>query len=147
MYLLHHQICVYMKILITGGSGFIGTRLYKLLKDKFHTTIFDIHQPVESEANFILGSIHDEQKLSESIQGKDIVIHLAAAVGVKNTEDNPVTTLDTNIIGTKKILESCAKHKIKKIIFASSSSVAGLRDRRVDNPFSSGAPGHKIKRL
>ena len=125
MYLLHHQICVYMKILITGGSGFIGTRLYKLLKDKFQVTIFDKCQPAESEANFISGSILDDQKLSESIQGKDIVIHLAAAVGVKNTEDNPVTTLDTNIIGTKKILESCAKHKIKKIIFASSSEVYG----------------------
>ena len=114
-----------MKILITGGSGFIGLRLYKLLKNKFHVTIFDIRQPVESEVNFISGSIHDDQKLSESIQGKDIVIHLAAAVGVKNTETNPITTLDTNIIGTKKILENCAKHKIKKIIFSSSSEVYG----------------------
>ena len=114
-----------MKILITGGSGFIGSRLYELLKDKFHVTIFDIRQPAESEVNFISGSIHDDQKLSESIQGKDIVIHLAAAVGVKNTELNPITTLDTNIIGTKKILENCVKHKIKKIIFSSSSEVYG----------------------
>ena len=89
-----------MKILITGGSGFIGSRLCELLKDKFHVTIFDIRQPAESEVNFISGSIHDDQKLSESIQGKDIVIHLAAAVGVKNTELNPITTLDTNIMGT-----------------------------------------------
>ena len=114
-----------MKILITGGAGFIGSRLYQLLESQHHVTIFDITKPSDSNVNFVLGSIHDNEKLSSAVEVCDIVIHLAAAVGVKNTENNPINTLDTNIIGTKNILESCSKHKIKKIIFSSSSEVYG----------------------
>ena len=61
----------------------------------------------------------------QSFQDFDAIIHLAATVGVKNTETNPVLTLNTNILGTKNILEACKKHNIKKVILASSSEIYG----------------------
>ena len=114
-----------MKILITGGTGFIGSHLTQFLKKDNDITIYDVKKPIEKDVKFILGDILDEQKILQSFQDFDAIIHLAATVGVKNTETNPVLTLNTNILGTKNILEACKKHNIKKMIFASSSEIYG----------------------
>ena len=114
-----------MKILITGGTGFIGSHLTQFLKKDNDITIYDVKKPIEKDVKFILGDILDEQKILQSFQDFDAIIHLAATVGVKNTETNPVLTLNTNILGTKNILEACKKHNIKKVILASSSGIYG----------------------
>ena len=114
-----------MKILITGGTGFIGSHLTQFLKKDHDVTIYDIKKPIEKDVKFILGDIIDGQKILQSFQDFDTVIHLAAAVGVENTETNPILTLNTNILGTKNILEACKKSNIKKVILASSSEVYG----------------------
>ena len=114
-----------MKILITGGTGFIGSHLTQFLKKDNDITIYDVKKPIEKDVKFILGDILDEQKILQSFQDFDAIIHLAATVGVKNTETNPVLTLNTNILGTKNILEACKKHNIKKVILASSSEIYG----------------------
>ena len=114
-----------MKILITGGTGFIGSHLTRFLKNKHEITIYDVKKPIDDDVEFILGDITDEQKILQSFQGFDIIIHLAAAVGVGITETDPIWTLNTNILGTKNILESCKKNNIKKVILASSSEVYG----------------------
>ena len=114
-----------MKILITGGTGFIGSHLTQFLKKDHDVTIYDIKKPIEKDVKFILGDIIDGQKILQSFQDFDTVIHLAAAVGVENTETNPILTLNTNILGTKNILEACKKHNIKKVILASSSEIYG----------------------
>jgi len=114
-----------LKILITGGTGFIGSHLTQFLKKDNDITIYDVKKPIEKDVKFILGDILDEQKILQSFQDFDAIIHLAATVGVKNTETNPVLTLNTNILGTKNILEACKKHNIKKMIFASSSEIYG----------------------
>mgnify|MGYP000562426888 CR=1 FL=1 len=78
----------------------------------------------------------DREKIEKVIQRKaaiiqkafedcDVVIHLAAAVGVKITEEDPILTLNTNILGTKNVLEACKSNNVKKIILASSSEVYG----------------------
>jgi UDP-glucose 4-epimerase len=84
-----------------------------------------VKKPIDEDVEFILGDITDDQKILQSFQDFDIIIHLAAAVGVGITETDPIWTLNTNILGTKNILESCKKNNIKKVILASSSEVYG----------------------
>lgn len=113
-----------MKIGITGGSGFIGTHVTNLLKKKHEILVFDRVKPKISGIEFIKGSIVDDS-IKNAFRNCDIVIHLAAAVGVKITEEDPILTLDTNIIGTKNVLEACRINNVGKIIFSSSSEVYG----------------------
>lgn len=114
-----------MKITITGGGGFIGSNLVNVFKNKHEISIIDVKKSVVEGVNFFEGNITDKQLILDATRNSDIVIHLAAALGVVNTEKNPVFTLDTNIIGTKNILEACRINNVKKIIFSSSSEVYG----------------------
>lgn len=113
-----------MKIGITGGSGFIGTHVINALKTKHDIVVFDRAKPKIEGIKFVSGNIINDST-KEVFEKCDAVIHLAAAVGVKITEEDPVLTLDTNILGTKNVLEACRANKIKKIILASSSEVYG----------------------
>lgn len=113
-----------MKIGITGGSGFIGTHVTNLLKKEHEILVFDRVKPKISGIKFVKGSIVDDS-IKNAFRNCDIVIHLAAAVGVKITEEDPILTLDTNIIGTKNVLEACRINNVGKIIFSSSSEVYG----------------------
>ena len=114
-----------MKIFVTGSSGFIGTNFVKRNQDKHKITLYDLVQPKNLNSNFIEGSILDYEKILEGTREQDVIIHLAAKVGVKKTEDDLISTLDTNILGTRNILRACRENKIKKIIFSSSSEVYG----------------------
>lgn len=74
---------------------------------------------------FKQGDITNIKDVTEALVGCDIVIHLAATLGVVNTEENPIKTLDTNTGGTRNILEACRINDVKKIILSSSSEVYG----------------------
>ena len=111
--------------LITGGSGFIGTNLSNLLKSQHDILILDRIPSKIQDVDFTECDLLDSKKLSDVLEGFDIVIHLAAAVGVKLTEEEPLHILNLNIQGTQNILESCKKNHVKKIIFASSSEIYG----------------------
>jgi nucleoside-diphosphate-sugar epimerase len=113
-----------LKIGITGGSGFIGTHVINALKAKHDIVVFDRAKPKIEGIKFVSGNIINDST-KEAFEKCDTVIHLAAAVGVKVTEEDPVLTLDTNILGTKNVLESCRTNKIRKMILASSSEVYG----------------------
>ncbi len=113
-----------LRIGITGGSGFIGTNVANALKAKYEVVIFDRHKPKIDDIEFIKGDIIDDS-IKKAFEDCDVVIHLAAAVGVKITEEDPILTLNTNILGTKNVLEACKLNDVKKIIFASSSEVYG----------------------
>ena len=114
-----------MKIIVTGGSGFIGSSIVSALKRDHDITIFDFKKPREQDCKVIQGDIKDTKSVVDNIKNCDVVIHLAAALGVVNTEANPVLTLDTNMGGTRNVLEACRSNNIKKIIFSSSSEVYG----------------------
>lgn len=114
-----------MRIIITGGSGFIGSSVANLLKKNHNVTVFDSRQPVSKDLKFVKGNINDFKSLKRSLRNCDVLIHLAASLGVINTEENPVSTLDTNIIGTRNVLEACRINNVKKIIFSSSSETYG----------------------
>ena len=120
-----------MRILVTGGAGFIGSHLCERLISEGHTvTAIDNFSTgraqnlagIEGDEGFTLieGSILDTQLLSSLINDSDHIFHLAAAVGVFNIVNNPLASLLTNIRGTENVLE--AAHKYSKPVFVTSSS-------------------------
>ena len=120
-----------MRILVTGGAGFIGSHLCeRLINDGHVVTAIDNFstggasnlKQLEGEANFMLieGSILDTDILKPLIENAEYVFHLAAAVGVFNIVNNPLASLLTNIRGTENVLE--AAHATKTPVFLTSSS-------------------------
>jgi UDP-glucose 4-epimerase len=120
-----------MRILITGGAGFIGSHLTdRLVAEGHQMTVLDnlatgrkenlsAHLG-RKEVNFVEGSILDPSLLNKLIKETDYVFHLAAAVGVFNIVNHPLDSLMTNIRGTENVLE--AAHEYSKPVFVTSSS-------------------------
>jgi len=122
-----------MKILITGGAGCIGLELVRYLHSIGHDiTILDMPSRLTSIIGDIpkgvkicKGNILNEIDIMNAITDCKAVVHLAAELGVNNTENNPLACIDVNIIGTKKVLDIAVKAGIEKFVFASSSEVYG----------------------
>ncbi len=128
-----------MKMLITGGAGFIGSHLAEqLLSEGQEVTVVDNLSTgnlknVESFKShrgfeFIKGDILDAKLMAEQVGNCDVVYHLAAAVGVKLIAENPVHTIQTNIAGTEVVLDAANRFS-KKILIASSSEVYGKNEK------------------
>ena len=124
-----------MRILVTGGAGFIGSHLTdRLVADGHQITILDNLATGRKEnlskhlggksVTFIEGSILDMPLLEGLIKDTEYVFHLAAAVGVFNIVNHPIDSLMTNIRGTENVLESAHKHS-KPVFVTSSSEVYG----------------------
>jgi len=120
-----------MRILVTGGAGFIGSHLCeRLIKDGHRVTVIDnfstgrasnlAHLAGVDGFTLVEGSILDSLILTPLINEADYVFHLAAAVGVFNIVNNPLASLLTNIRGTENVLE--AAHETKTPVFLTSSS-------------------------
>lgn len=92
-------------ILITGGSGFIGSHLMNKLKElDYNPLIFDSKKP-EFKSNFIEGDIRDKKLIKKSIQNLEGVIHLAGVSRVKDAKEKPLECMSINLLGTMNILE------------------------------------------
>ena len=119
-----------MRILVTGGSGFIGGHLVeRLIKEGHEVSIFDMNFPIYAlegfdDSKFTMGSIFMEEEVSKSLEGMDMVFHLAALANTNMCADYPVAAVMSNCIGTAKILDACKKHKIQRVFIASSSLVS-----------------------
>ena len=125
------------KILITGGTGFIGSHLAeKFVAKGFKVSVFDRYNPdynlgnleksnVKKKINFIFGDIRDFDSTNDAIKKNDIVIHLAALIGIPYSYVSPLAYIKTNIEGTYNVLESVKKNKISKLIVTSTSEVYG----------------------
>ena len=121
-----------INILVTGGSGFLGSNLVKfLLKKKRNVTVIDDNsrgslsnlRDVSKNFKFIKGDLRDEKLLKKSLKNIDTVFHLAAINGTENFYSIPDVVLDVGINGTSKLINAVNKSKVKKFIFASSSEV------------------------
>ena len=124
-----------MKILITGGSGFIGSYLCKNLLeqghevfslDNFSTGKFENIAELESARGFksIEGSILDEELVKNLISSVDSCFHFAAAVGVQKILDDPIGSLKTNLHGSENVIQACSESKIN-LVLASTSEIYG----------------------
>ncbi|MBN2419823.1 MAG: GDP-mannose 4,6-dehydratase [Deltaproteobacteria bacterium] len=124
-----------MKILVTGGAGFIGSHLSeKLLETGHEVFIIDnlwtgkleniARIQSHKKLHLVIDSVLDESVMNELVFKVDQIYHLAAAVGVKNIMDNPVETIDINVKGTEMVLRLANRFK-KKVFIASTSEIYG----------------------
>lgn len=148
-----------MNLLVTGGAGFIGSHLCEALLQKGHFVICldnfnSYYDPKIKErnikkclenSNFTLlrKDVTKAEGLEEVFQHNKIdqIVHLAAAVGVRDSIQRPLYFEEVNVKGTLNILEMCRKHNVKKLVFASSSSVYGENKK---TPFSESDPVDNI---
>jgi UDP-glucose 4-epimerase len=120
-----------MKILVTGGAGYIGSALTYLLIEQGHqvNVIDDLSNGfkdnVNPKANFVSGSILDESILDQGLIGVDAVIHLAAKIRVEEGEVKPELYKKVNVEGTKLLLNKCKNLGITKFVFSSTAAVYG----------------------
>jgi UDP-glucose 4-epimerase len=131
-----------LRFLITGGAGFIGSHLAERLLERGDTVVLldnlstgsmeNIRHLKSSERmSYHLDNIENRQLLAELVDDADVIIHLAAAVGVKLIVESPVRTIETNVNGTQLILEAACK-KRKLVLTASTSEVYG---KNINVPF------------
>ena len=127
------------KVLVTGGAGFIGSHLTEgLLKLGARVTVldnFDDFYPGKEQniqgllgsdkIRLVRGSILDLDLLSSLIKDSDAVVHLAAQAGVRYCNEYPLKANEVNATGTMNVVASCHKLGVKKLVYASSSSVFG----------------------
>ena len=124
-----------MRVLITGGAGFVGSHLSEALLqrgdevailDNLSTGSIDniAHLKGHPRFNYTIEAVENEPLLAELIDRADVVIHLAAAVGVKLIVEQPVHTIETNVHGTEVVLKHANKKK-KLVLIASTSEVYG----------------------
>ena len=142
-----------MKIIITGGAGFIGKHLVNYLLDKGNViTIFDNFSNSEENSmgyfikngvKVINGDIRKFEEILKETENQDILIHLAAKISVSESILNPSETFEVNVDGTKNVLEACKRSNIKKVIIASSAAIYGesvpkikLKENTKTNPIS-----------
>tara|TARA_B110000858_G_C17717783_1_gene433744 strand:+ start:158 stop:1135 length:978 start_codon:yes stop_codon:yes gene_type:complete len=126
-----------MKVLVTGGAGFIGSHLLeKLIKEGHEITVIDNFSTgrIENISNFLNdielleADISKEGVWQESFKNKDWVIHLAALADIVPSIEDPKKYFDSNVTGTLNILESCYKFKINRLVYSASSSCYGIPD-------------------
>ena len=125
------------KVLITGGCGFIGSHLVEFLSnDNFEVSVFDKYNINDSygwldsykyknEIDFYMADIRDFDAVSKAVKGKDIIIHLAALIGIPYSYYSPLAYINTNITGTYNVLEAVKSFNISQVLVTSTSEVYG----------------------
>jgi UDP-glucose 4-epimerase len=124
-----------MKILVTGGSGFIGSHIVEHYQDKADEirVLDNLRTGYRKNLDglkhvFIEGSITDRELVAKAVEGIDYVFHLAALVSVPESMAKPAECVDINVHGLLNVLEASAAAGVKKLVFASSAAIYG------DNP-------------
>ncbi len=125
-----------MRALVTGGAGFIGSNLIKLLLGEGHEVrvldnlssghLVNIESLVRSgDVELIRGDVRDSDLVLECGKDVDVVFHMAACVGRQRSIDNPILDSSTNLLGTVNVLESMVKNDIGRVVYSSSAAIFG----------------------
>ncbi|HEY3931014.1 MAG TPA: NAD-dependent epimerase/dehydratase family protein [Verrucomicrobiae bacterium] len=123
-----------MKILVTGGAGFIGSHIVEYFQNRAEVRVLDNlssgfkHNLAGFNCDLIEGSILDRELVRFAVQDIDYVFHLAAMISVPDSMQKPVECANINTVGTLIVLEEAAKAKVKKLVLSSSAAIYG------DNP-------------
>jgi UDP-glucuronate 4-epimerase len=134
-----------MRVLITGGAGFIGSHTTERLLASGHSVTIldnfnDYYDPaikreniraIRDQITLVEGDLREKEDVERAYAAApvDAVIHLAARAGVRPSIDQPELYIDTNIKGTFNMLEAAKRHGVKRFVFASSSSVYGVNKK------------------
>ena len=142
------------KVLITGGCGFIGSNLVEyllnntdwkivILDDLSEGKLSDVESipGFDKRCRFIKGDVRRAADVEIASSGCDLVVHLAAQVGVIESVNDPVLDAEINILGAINILKACVKNKVKKLVYASSAAPLGdqkmpLTEEKLPQPLS-----------
>lgn len=120
--------------LVTGGAGFIGSNMVRFLLDKGHTVrVLDNLatgkrenlEEVNGQIEFLEGDIRDTETCKRAVDGMEVVYHLAALGSVPRSIADPRSTHDANVDGTFNVFDACRLAAVRRVVFASSSSVYG----------------------
>jgi UDP-glucose 4-epimerase len=122
-----------MRALVTGGSGFIGSNLIKLLTELDHEVVvldnftsgYRENLAPFPRARVIEGDVRDEAAVRQAIEGCEVAFHLAASVGNARSIAHPIEDSEINVIGTLRILEAARHHGVRKVVFSSSAGIFG----------------------
>ena len=116
------------KVLVTGGSGFLGINLIRYLLNKGYSVrsidLLPFDYPEKKDIEAVIGDIRDKEKVAEVMKGIDLVIHCAAALPLYTPED----IMSTDVGGTRNILDAAELAKVKRMIHISSTAVYGIPD-------------------
>ena len=105
-------------ILVTGGSGFIGSHLVdELIEKGHHVQILDLKVPYSKKAVFIEGSILDLDVVKKATLDMDVIYHFSGVSNIDKVKDDPLETIQLNILGTANLLEQARKQKVNRFFF------------------------------
>jgi len=124
-----------MRVLLTGGSGYLGSLLTrKLLKKGYRVRILDNFlfgkcsiKNLDKKLEIMQGDIRDLTAVSKALRNVDLVAHLASIVGSQSSELDPKTSIEINYLSTRNLAELCKLYKIKQFVFASTCAVYGAQ--------------------
>lgn len=121
-----------MTVLVTGGSGFIGSHLVEeLIKNGYDVRIADVDSPdrnlrgYEGRYEFVKCDVRNPRQLDEAVKGTEKVFHLAAQVGRLISTERPYECLEIDLKGTMRLIDTCQKYGVERIVFTSTSEVLG----------------------
>ncbi len=123
-----------MRVLVTGGAGFIGSHIVEHLQGQAQIRVLDnlrsgfLHNLKGLQHEFIKGSILDRDLVRQAMEGVDYIFHLAAMISVPESMDKPIECTEINTNGTLVVLEEAARAKAKKLVLSTSAAIYG------DNP-------------